>query len=500
MRSDTARARFGVDGSGIRVGVLSDSFNCTREPFFPDQRFTTAEEDIANADLAQDIRLLEEYRASDCADEGRAMMQIVHDVAPGASLSFHTAYGTQEDFAEGILHLAADGAQILVDDIIYLDEPMFENGVVADAVNAVKKQGKPYFSSAGNEGRRSYQSAFRLTSEQGFDGYRHDFDPGPGIDTLQHIAVAPEGQSIYVVGWDEPSLSANGMKGSRSDIDVIFFNMDGTPVINCDYAPYDAPYCQVIGASFNQDADAVEYAVIANFTDSPLEVQVGIELFAGPAPSLIKGVWFGDEVLVNEYDTRSGTIYGHANAEGAEAVGAAWWFDTAAYGAANHPRCGNACVTYYSSAGGTPILFDDAGERKRVPFLGFKPGVTGPDGGNTTFFYSNETITAPGEPDDFPNFYGTSASAPHVAAVAALMLDQRARDISAHKHFVGPRTLTPDLIYAALRLSAEDIKRRSLAKADPAATEPLNHAQGYDPDSGFGLVNAAKALKLTKGF
>jgi subtilisin family serine protease len=157
-------------------------------------------------------------------------------------------------------------------------------------------------------------------------------------------------------------------------------------------------------------------------------------------------------------------------------------------------------VNAYSSAGGTPLLIDDHGERRNKPYLGFKPGVTGPDGGNTTFFSSVSSLRAPGEPDAFPNFFGTSAAAPHVAAVAALLLDQRTRDIAANRRFIGPKKLTPDLIFAALRLSAVDIKRRALDAEDASKTQAIRNGEGFDFDSGFGLVNAQRALELIRGF
>ena len=104
--------------------------------------------------------------------------------------------------------------------------------------------------------------------------------------------------------------------------------------------------------------------------------------------------------------------------------------------------CAPACLNDFSSAGGIPILFDKFGNRLAAPDVRLVPSVTGPDGGNTSFFFSDSsyddddsdgsnspfsifvspTLDLPG--DEYPNFFGTSASAPHVAAVAALMLEK----------------------------------------------------------------------------
>ena len=47
------------------------------------------------------------------------MMEIIHDIAPGASLAFYTAFDSEQDFANGILALAAAGAKVIVDDVGY---------------------------------------------------------------------------------------------------------------------------------------------------------------------------------------------------------------------------------------------------------------------------------------------------------------------------------------------------------------------------------------------
>ena len=125
-----------------------------------------AASDTSTGDLPASVSVLEE---ADClnygaptflpdSDEGRAMLQIVHDVAPGASLAFHTAVTSEADFASGITALAAAGAQVIADDIGYFDEPFFQDGLIAQAVDQVESQGVAYFSAAGNNGASGYDN------------------------------------------------------------------------------------------------------------------------------------------------------------------------------------------------------------------------------------------------------------------------------------------------------------------------------------------------------
>ena len=505
LRAAAARRESGVNGRGIRIGVMSDSYDCAPGAFVAGAPFTRAAQDIARGDLPRDVRVLKDLSdepSTDCSDEGRAMLQLIHDVAPGSPLAFYTAFESQEDFAAGIRALAASGSRVIVDDILYFAEPMFEDGIVAQAVDDVHRDGVAYFSSAGNDARASYESRFRLSGEEGISGRRHDFASGRKVDGLQRATASAGSVTLLSLQWDQPSLSSNGKRGSASDVDVWFYDADGEPFEICTDDP-DQLVCQIPGFDANVGGDAVETPVFVNLGDDDLEVQIGIELFEGPTPNYVKYAWFDLDAgvfTVDEYDTASGTVYGHANAAGAEAVGAAAWYQTAAWGSPLRPQCVPACLDSFSSAGGVPLLFGKNGRRLAVPEVRIKPGITGPDGGNTSFFFADLDFEVPGsrEPDGFPNFFGTSASAPHVAAVAALLLDQRARDIQAHKRFIGPRELTPDAIYWVLRLTAADMKLRNFG--GDIGPQRVDNAGGFDFDTGFGFVDAQRALRATKGF
>jgi len=219
MRSDTARANLGVNGAGITVGVLSDSFNC----------LGGAASDVTNGDLSP-VTVIQEI--SNCTgpsggdDEGRAMLQIVHDVAPGANLAFASALNGMASYATNIQSLAAAGAKVLVDDVLYLAEPMFQDGIVAQAVNQVVGGGVAFFSAAGNQARLSYQSAFRAGTVFGdgafasapgaphfFGGTAHNFAAGGGTDVFQRITLPNGGGFLLSFQWDSPMFSVSGAPG-----------------------------------------------------------------------------------------------------------------------------------------------------------------------------------------------------------------------------------------------------------------------------------------------
>lgn len=440
LRADAARSKYGLSGRGVKVGILSDSYN----------NLGGAAAGVASNDLPRGgVEVLKDL-PSNGIDEGRGMAEIVHDVAPGAAIAFHTAFLGQADFAQGIEDLQAAGCQAIVDDVIYFDEPFFQNGIIAQAAQKVVDKGASYFSSAGNQAQQSYEAVFRnsKTSVPGITGEAHSFAPG---DVRQSITIGPGRSLALALQWDDPAFSASGVRGARTDMDL-YLLYNGVPLFS--------------SVDNNIGGDPFEFIGINNNGTVPVTVEVVIVKFDGPDPTRLKYVNFGSRPVAIEYDTQSSTLVGHANAPQVVAVGAAPYFNTPLFNA-NTPV---PVVESFSSLGGTPLLFSDQGRRLGQPLTSSKPEVTGPDGGNTTFFppFPGQDF----ENDGFPNFFGTSASAPHVAAVAALMLEI--------DNNLPPRTVTKSLQQSAIDM-------------DNPLTPGFD--QGFDFKTGMGFVQADAAIR-----
>jgi hypothetical protein len=191
QRSAAIRASYpSLTGAGITVGVLSDSFNCYQQYAqagvpasgangYASNGFTAsyAQDQLSGA-LPASIDVLEEASCLDYGapeqlpfgDEGRALLQVVHAVAPDAALAFYTAANSEADFANGIGALGQAGARIIDDDVGYPDEPFFQDGEIAQAIDTVAASGVAYFSSAGNNARNAYDNlapSFPVTSGSG---------------------------------------------------------------------------------------------------------------------------------------------------------------------------------------------------------------------------------------------------------------------------------------------------------------------------------------------
>lgn len=456
VHANLARTVYGLNGAGITVGVISDSFNCLGGVATGQQ----------NGELPIDVEVLHEGNCQneEAADEGRAMLEVIHDLAPKAKLLFHAMGNTTRDFIQALQRMADSGVQIIVDDAVYFNEPMFQDGLAAQTIDQlVFERGIAYFSSAGNAGRNTYQAAFAdsRTYPLGLkQGVAHDFNPNPKqIDTCQSITVGANIFTVLSLQWDQPSKSVADSGGSNSDLDVIF---------------YDDPECKklstdrVIGGSTdNLGNDAIEVAGYSNNGNRQRKtLGIRILLVAGrPAPSLIKYVLSGSSLpiehpRINEYTTPNviSSAFGHANASGAFVVGAV---DSAL------PNSQSLQPTYYSSLGGVSILFNRHGERLEQPAIRNHVDAVAPTNINTSFF---STSRPDPERDGKPNFTGTSAAAPHAAAVAALLLQA-----AAQKNL----SIKPAKLYEILQRSSFDLG-----------------LPGYDFATGHGLIQADRAVQL----
>ncbi|NND74026.1 MAG: S8 family serine peptidase, partial [Ilumatobacter sp.] len=410
------------DGTGITIGIISDSFDagstgtvsgtgCTRT--------VSGTPSQLSGDLPASVGVIADSTGT---DEGRAMAELIADVAPGATLLFHEGGATEAAFAAAVNQLRTCGADVIVDDLFFLTEPMFQDGVIADAVQDVVDDGAVYFSAAGNEGTFGIEDTY-VDSDPANSGYGFDFHAfGPAITGAQ-VTLAPGETFTGVLQWNEPYTSgAVPGPGAASDYDLYLLNGAGTIV----GSSLDFQGCA--NGAGTRGGDPVEVLNYTNVFPTTETLFLTIDRFCAGDPGVagteLRVVNFNPDLSYDDPAIFGGNqIYGHPAAAGAVAV-AAIDFCEIATGGTHTGAAGTLDVESFSSLGGdVPIYFDPDGTPiAGGPELRAKPDLTAPDGTNTTFFGGPHGPGC-GEDDASPNFFGTSAAAPHAAGVAALLLD-----------------------------------------------------------------------------
>jgi hypothetical protein len=410
LSADSARGAFSVDGSGVRVGILSNSYDQ-----YP--AVTTASQDVTSGALPGSTNpcgyttpvTVQAEGPGGSTDEGRAMLQLVHDIAPASPLAFATAFNGIFDFANQIRGLQSAGAKVIADDATYFDEPMFQKGPVDVAVDDVVAAGATYFSSAGNEnvisgGKNvgSYEApSYRPTSCPAIFNSSpyldcHNFNPS-GTDNMASFSIAPGAYFQLAFQWAEPWY------GVATDLDVYLLNSTGTSAL-----------ASSVNDNFTTEMP-FEHLFYENTTGSTQTVNLAIARFAGSGTPRLKWIIFAGGVLSSfEYNQSSGgdiigpTVFGHNGSPNAVSVAAVPYNDRAS----SEPYTSHGPEAYYFGPvnGTTPA--SPLGSPQTVQ----KPDLAATDGVSTTFFGSLM--------GGVYRFYGTSAAAPDAAAVAALMLQR----------------------------------------------------------------------------
>jgi uncharacterized repeat protein (TIGR01451 family) len=362
-----------------------------------------------------------------------------------------TSFGiVHNNFAQNIRDLQSAGCDIIVDDVFYFVESPFQDGqtgsvssntdggAIAQAVNDVTAAGALYFSSAGNEGNLNdgtsgtwegdFVDGGSITALAG--GTVNDFGGGNLGDTIQAIGQGGGNPLPANLFWSDP------LGGSSNDYDLFML---------------DATLSVVLAASTNtQDG-----------SQDPFEQIAGGSLVTGARLVIFRNSGAAGRFLHLRTNrgrlsvATAGASKGHAtaaNSFGVAAVNVATAGGGAFTGGAANP------VETFSSDGLRHVFFNSdssaitpgdfsstGGLIRQMPVVAAADGVS---------------CIAPG----FNPFFGTSAAAPHAAAIAGLLKSLKPSATNAQ-------------IRTALTSSALDIE-----------------AVGTDRDSGAGIVMAYEGL------
>jgi len=390
-------------GDNIKIGVISDGV-------------AGLSDSIASGDLPDNVVVLNNRFSG---AEGTAMLEIIYDLAPHAQLYFHDYGSSSLDFIEAINSLAAQGVDIIIDDVVFLDEPFYEDSIIAKHIDQlVSSTGILYLSSAGNYAESHYQNNYRPILRNGV--YEHDFSTvDSGVNRLP-IVIPARTSVLIMLQWNEP------FNNSIKDLELaICPDFTSTNCFVSDSWQLGAGYSPVEYVELYNSANYGQWQYVTVYSESALtNVNIEIYMFGG--------------ATVQNYGTRSDSTFGHSTAASVLSIAST--------------SDGFTTQSNYSSQG--PFTMLDGTKRNKPDFIGRDCVMVTGYGGFPT------------------NFCGTSAAAPHIGAIAALLLSNE-------------KTLSRSQLIDAMKLKSVDMG-----------------LPGFDPQTGNGFVHLgifSSEITLQKG-
>eukprot|EP00276_Gloeochaete_wittrockiana_P006297 CAMPEP_0184661098 /NCGR_PEP_ID=MMETSP0308-20130426/36989_1 /TAXON_ID=38269 /ORGANISM="Gloeochaete witrockiana, Strain SAG 46.84" /LENGTH=450 /DNA_ID=CAMNT_0027102183 /DNA_START=171 /DNA_END=1523 /DNA_ORIENTATION=+ len=425
-------------GRGVTVGIIGFSFNLTGG----------ANEDMINGNLPgplnpyghnQPVIVLSEGKHTK-NDEGRAMLQVVHRIAPKAKLCFASpGSGRMSDTIRQLANRTGPcRANIIADDALGSYESPFEDTDIDQAIDEFSRRGGLYFSVANNYASWAYQYPVQLVS-------RTDPRIPPALRAITNASKwvqYPSGLFLrpYTIGpgskfvtffWNEP------YNLTWTDLDIYLFTNTLTLVA---YSAWD----NSVGGAAAERIDFKVNVAGTYFVAVGLKRQLSKRVRVAPPLT----AW----LLVSSAATETNSIRGHAGGKSVITVGAYHW---------------NSTKKPSSSSGRGPVTRFWDSEKRLLSQRGevrYKPDFGAAHCTPTSFFITNPWINYTVHGIDFPQFCGTSGAVCNIAGVAALL-----------KHMYRP------------------LNRSSLV----SLVKRTGTGQ-WDPQAGYGLINGDAIMDLIK--
>ena len=249
LRFSNLRSVANVDGTGVKIGVISDGILGLQTaiglgdlPASSETRTSGVLTATSGGVIAQSFRGDGNLESG---SEGTAMLEIIHDIAPGAQLYFAN-FGTELEFNAAVNHLASL-CDVVVDDIGWLGMPIDGTSIVsANTSAALNHAGWPirsYATSVGNQALRHYRDPYqssgqdistRVFGQTGnmtlFRATSNTTDQGAGASSVNNAVRVPNGGTVTVeLTWDDPW----GASGNDYNLAVTwtgggFYNLAGS--------------------------------------------------------------------------------------------------------------------------------------------------------------------------------------------------------------------------------------------------------------------------------